>query len=339
MAKGDIIDLMRGKRVLIHVGLHKTASTFLQHKVFPLFTQYEFLGKSYLGYNSAFNRLIYGDDTLYQGSAIRQELRLIYNRIVSTSASGLILSEEELSGHPEYNYLNRGAVARRLAENFPNAEILLVLRGQLDMICSLYNQFVKVGRFTGHLDRTFLHSSLEEMTLAEWYDGKNPHISGRFVNHQSFMIPDHFRYSALYSFYASLFPKVHVLLFEELQTSPMIFMGKLASILSSPVPESLLAPVMNRELVNKGVSPRRLNALLLYHRLVQLGLPLRQGRRMDRLIQYLAGFMSDRSAMGREYVARQLIDCDVVADNHRLDGLLSLGMGRFSKQYFDLSLG
>ncbi|MCT0206584.1 hypothetical protein [Synechococcus sp. CS-1332] len=339
MAKDDIIDLMKGRRILIHVGLHKTASTFLQQKVFPSFTQYEFLGKSYLGYNSAFNRLIYGDDTLYQSSEIRQELRLICDRMVSTGASGLILSEEEFSGHPEYNYMNRGTVARRLAEIFPNAEILLVLRGQLDMICSLYNQFVKVGRFTGHLDRNFLHSSHEGMTLAEWFDGKNPHISGRFINHQSFMIPDHFRYSAIYSFYASLFPKVHVLLFEELQAAPMIFMGKLASILSAPLPESLLAPVMYRELVNEGVSSRRLNALLLYHRLVQLGLPLRQGRRLDRLMQFLTGFMPDRSAMGREYVARQLRDRDVVADNQRLDDLLSLGMGRFSKQYFDLPFG
>ena len=118
MAKDDIIDLMRGKRVLIHVGLHKTASTFLQRKVFPSFTQDEFLGKSYLGCNSAFNRLIYGDDTLYDGPAIRKELRLICDRIVCTGASGLILSEEELSGHPEYNYLNRGMVARGLAENF-----------------------------------------------------------------------------------------------------------------------------------------------------------------------------------------------------------------------------
>lgn len=339
MAKDDIIDLMREKKVLIHVGLHKTASTFLQQKVFPSFTQFEFLGKSYLSWNSAFNRLIYGDDTLYQSSAIRQELRLIYDRIVSTGASGLILSEEELSGHPEYNYLNRGTVARRLAENLPNAEILLVLRGQLDLICSLYNQFVKLGRFTGHLDRTFLHSSPETMTLAEWHDGKNVKINSRFINHQSLMIPDHFRYSALYAFYASLFPKVHVLLFEELQSAPMIFMGKLASILSAPLPESLLAPVMYRELVNEGVSPRRLNALLLYHRLVQLGLPLRQGRRMDRLMQCLTGFMTDRSAMGRGHIARQLRDRDVVADNQHLDKLLSLGMDRFSKQYFDLPLG
>lgn len=209
----------------------------------------------------------------------------------------------------------------------------------MEMICSLYNQFVKVGRFSGHLDRTFLYSSPGGVTLAEWYDGKNPRINGRFIDHQSFMIPDHFRYSALYAFYASLFPKVHVLLFEELQASPMIFMDKLASILSSPLPESLHAPAMNRELVNKGVSPRRLNALLLYHRLVRLGLPLRQGKRMDRLMECLTVLMPDRSAMGRDYVARQLIDRDIVADNHRLDGLLGLGMGRFSKQYFDLSLG
>ncbi len=330
---------MSEEKVLIHVGLHKTASTYLQQKVFPAVPQFLFLGKSYLGNNPAFNRLVYADDSLYRSSLIREELRLVQEKMAASGVSGLILSEEEFNGHPEYNYLNRGQIARRLAENFPHAEILLVLRGQVGLISSLYNQFVKTGRHLGTLDRSFLHSPGEGMSLAEWFaDPKHdPGFHDRFINHQSLLIPDHFRYSSLYAFYASLFPKVHVLLFEELQASPGVFLDRLASILSTPLPKSILIRQKNPPLVNRGVSSRQLNALRLYHRLSRLGLPLRKGRSVEKVLKLLTCLEPDRCVEGRDYIARLCRGRGLDADNQQLNDHLNLGMSRFPECYLDFT--
>jgi hypothetical protein len=327
------------EKVLIHVGLHKTASTYLQQKVFPAISQFLFLGKSYLGNNSAFNRLVYADDSLYQSSLVREEMRLVQERMTASGVSGLILSEEEFNGHPEYNYLNRGQIARRLAETFPHAEILLVLRGQVSLIASLYNQFVKTGQYLGALDRSFLHSPGEGMSLAEWFAEPKHHAGyhDRFINHQSLLIPDHFRYTSLHGFYASLFPKVHVLLFEELKATPNVFLDRLAAILSTPLPDSIVIHQKDPPLVNEGVSSRQLNARRLYHGLSRLGLPLRKGRSVEKALKLLTYLEPDRCAEGRDYVVRLCRARGLEADNQQLNDHLTLGMSRFPESYINFT--
>ncbi len=323
-------------KVMIHVGLHKTASTFLQRQVFPCFRQYVLLSKPYLGTNSAFNALIYGDDTIYRESLVRQEINAVVQHAESDGSTGLILSEEEFSGHPEYNFVNRGLVAHRLARIFPDAEILLVLRSQSDLICSLYNQFVKAGRFSADLDQSFLHRPGPGMTFHEWLNGEYSHVdvSKRWINSQALMIPDHFRYSEIHSLYARLFRRVHILLFEELHDNPPSFLAKLASILSVGLPDALKGPDPVRRRYNEGLSPRRLIAQRWRLRLTGLGLP-RRGTAVDVLSKGLALLSPDHSSKYREHVMHLLRERQIFSDNERINWFLGLGMERFPELYFD----
>ena len=64
------------KKHYIHIGLHKTGTTFLQNRIFSLFTNLIFLTRPYTQQNNAFNKLQYADDSLYDGDEVQNELKI-----------------------------------------------------------------------------------------------------------------------------------------------------------------------------------------------------------------------------------------------------------------------
>lgn len=62
------------QHVYIHVGLHKTGSTFLQNKVFPNLEETTYIGRPYTQQNMAFNKLQYADSSLYDKQKILEEI-------------------------------------------------------------------------------------------------------------------------------------------------------------------------------------------------------------------------------------------------------------------------
>jgi len=57
----------------------------------------------------------------------------------------ILLSEELFTGNPFYGYSNRTTVIARLAAIFPEAKIILSLRGQKQLLNSLYSEYVFQG--------------------------------------------------------------------------------------------------------------------------------------------------------------------------------------------------
>jgi len=120
--------------LLIHVGFHKTGTTWLQKHLFAshsdVFTP--------LNHNK--NRLskkfVTGDDGYvlspfdYNEEAIRDELQSYIFEDQMDPTKVKVISHERLSGHPHGAALDSKVIAERLKRTFPKAKILIVIREQ-----------------------------------------------------------------------------------------------------------------------------------------------------------------------------------------------------------------
>ena len=109
-------------KIVIHVGLHKTGTSFLQAEIFPKIKNVNYIGM------------------LRYGSKIYEDKLNI-------------ISDEELSVNPHLppchgNYFDSGqrnVIAERLQSIFPNAKIILGIRNKDTWLRSVYSQYVKGG--------------------------------------------------------------------------------------------------------------------------------------------------------------------------------------------------
>lgn len=156
---------------LFHVGYPKTASTFLQRRVFDNAG----LGFGLAGGASNRAQLVAWfktDDAYLQDPAqIRSE---IANAEAPLRACGLVpvWSEETLLGNPLQRIYDGAWVLERLSRVAPGARVLITIRNQLDLALSAYREHLKLGRHslqdfigTGSEPRSY-HPILREDYLA-----------------------------------------------------------------------------------------------------------------------------------------------------------------------------
>lgn len=111
-------------KVYIHVGMQKTGSSWLQKVVFPQVRSHDVI------YKESFRDLMY-----------------------QLTDKNKIISYENYVGYPHFvasrgwnGWLKtRHAAFNNLSALFPCADIILVVRNQVDFVKSLYNQYIKVG--------------------------------------------------------------------------------------------------------------------------------------------------------------------------------------------------
>ncbi len=218
------------KKTIIHVGLHKTATTFLQNNVWPTIQGYTYLSRPYTQHNYAFNQMQYADESLYKKDYILKELEYI-------GSTRLLLSDEAFSGKPVYfSYLNRAIIARRLQEVFPEAEIVLFLRDQKDIMLSHYSSYIKMPYGTKIIEK-FFYKPQTNYTYSEY--SKEPskcNISNLYYNTNDYFIHlDCFKYSPLVELYKRLFEKCHVFLYEEFKQHKKDAFAKLGEIVEQHI--------------------------------------------------------------------------------------------------------
>lgn len=206
------------KKVIIHIGLHKTASTFIQTHLLPTFPETTLLTRPFTQFNRAFNKLQYADDTLYD----KKEVEAVINQI---KHQRIILSDENFSGKLFfYNSINRSQTARRLHELFPEATIVVVVRNQLDFIKSSYNHYIKGV----HRGKKAIHKFIKYSS--ESYNNYELHpANARVDNYMDYLYyntddtsinMEVLKYSKLLLLYKSLFSKVKVVLYEDIIQNP-----------------------------------------------------------------------------------------------------------------------
>lgn len=194
-------------RSIVHIGYHKTATNWFQRNYYPSVRNRRYVHRKKV------KRAFLADSALHFDAA-RAAAALEVD-----SLDGLLLCEEELSGNIHTGGLFgcfTKEIARRIREVLPEAEIVIFVRNQVDMIASVYKQYVKEGG-TYSVDR-YLHP-YRYLPRSGFQPAKAPLFSF-----------DHFDYHALALLYGDLFgpDRVHVFLYEEFSRDNRAFLERYA---------------------------------------------------------------------------------------------------------------
>jgi len=212
------------KNYIIHVGLHKTGSTFLQEEIFPLIKNFSFVSRPFTQHNHAFNKLQYAPDGVYEENEMVEELKNI-------KGDNVLLSDEAFSGKVIYfNYINRDQIIRRFKKLFPKATIIIFIRGQADIIKSNYNQYIKAGG-TKKIEE-YVWASKEDFTYDDYVNkGKLPDIKSLYYNTNDYFVNmDNFLYSNIINSFKINFKNVEVFLYEDIKNNPERLTRKMKKI-------------------------------------------------------------------------------------------------------------
>jgi len=219
---------------IVHVGYHKTASTWLQVCVFP-----HLAGVRYG--EPALRQLVANLATARDGQFFAATLRSALREVAQLPGGRALLSDEGLSGSLWAGYGSGPRNARRLHTVVPGAQIILFVRRQDEMLRSIYAQYVNEGGTR----------SLRDF------------VSGREIEGSRFSLL-HLEYDHLVDCYVDLFGhgRVWVVPYEHLRARPDRFLGELCDVLET----DLTRPV-SRSRQNRSLSPPTLRFLRAWNRL------------------------------------------------------------------------
>ena len=132
---------MQMARTLLHIGYHKTATTWLQEVLF---------NDTEKGFYSPWNRSQITEDFIKPNALTFNPLKTIarYENGISKAAQDNLVatvSHERLSGYPASGGFDSKLIADRLFASFEKASVLIIIREQKSIIRSWYQQYIKDG--------------------------------------------------------------------------------------------------------------------------------------------------------------------------------------------------
>jgi len=174
--------MVENSNVYIHLGLHKTGSTFFQKTLYPSYPEFN--------YKPLRNKNVLADFNQYmlRENALTFDLdyahTLFYKHLDNKTAENgiLTLCEEQFSGFPLQDATNRKLMFDRLHAFFPNANYILVLRNQKDFVTSMYAEYLKKGGtaslkdFLSRKDSTLNFSRASYLKYFDYYSYLCEHI-------------------------------------------------------------------------------------------------------------------------------------------------------------------
>lgn len=178
--------------LLLHIGYHKTATTWMQKRLFVPAHGYRQLAD----HTEVFAHVVRPHGLRFDARALEDVIR---TRSAALPADEVpVISSEILSGHPFQGGHESDVYAERLAQIAPGARILISIRSQIRILPSVYMQYVLRGG-------TMPHERFFEGTQEIGYFG---------------FTPEHFEYDRLVALYQQLFGarNVHVMTQESLMT-------------------------------------------------------------------------------------------------------------------------
>jgi hypothetical protein len=143
------------KRIVLHVGLHKTGTTFLQERVFPALPGVRFVHPLHVQRpdDGPIERFMF--ELFFRNAAcidVEAHRRAIDAWLAEVAEPTVLISSEAIVGWPIENHSNLAVNAEYLARMFPAAKIWLVVRRQDRWVESAYAQLLKAG-FSTSIER------------------------------------------------------------------------------------------------------------------------------------------------------------------------------------------
>jgi len=188
--------------LLLHVGFHKTATTWMQKLLFTAAHNYAQVSD----HTEVFKHVVQPHGFHFNPAPMRD----ILNDRIAELDQGItpVISSEILSGHPFMGGHESDVFAERLHQIAPQARILISIRAQMRIIPSVYTQYVLRGGTMGP---------------AQFFDGTD--TPGYFG-----FTPKHFEYDHLVNCYQQLFgaENVYVQTQESLQVDMALAAQNLA---------------------------------------------------------------------------------------------------------------
>jgi hypothetical protein len=189
------------QRPVVHIGHHKTATTWFQKSFYPAVTSHRFIESKIVR-----EALLAPNGLSFEADRARDLI------VEAADGAPVLLCDERLSG----SYLAGGLhgmvppeVARRVKAIFPDARIVIGIRAQPGMLAACYSQYVKDGGTFGVkrflFPDSYFFAASEHRAHAPRFD------------------LGHFEYQRLIRVYFDLFGKenVHVVLFERFRAGPV----------------------------------------------------------------------------------------------------------------------
>jgi hypothetical protein len=227
---------LAGIAPLLHIGYHKTGTTWLQDHLF---------NNAEAGFETPFKRgrdiqrlFIMPGPFAFDADACRDRfgpgLRAARERSLVP-----VITTERLSGNPHSGGYDCREIADRLREVFPDGRVLVVLREQKAMIASSYKQYVRVGGT----------ASLQDYLDPPFY---RRHLAIRMPLFQF----DYFKYEGLVQYYQQRFGSdgVLILLYEQFRAEPLEFVRRIVQFAGANAGDELLAAMPFGEHVNAALS-------------------------------------------------------------------------------------
>jgi hypothetical protein len=122
---------MKNKPPIIHIGYHKTGTSYLQRNIFERF-------------DDVFNRISQSKirNTLILPSPLRYSEKA-FTELISGSDKRIVVSNEFLSSGIHADDYRSKTNADRLKSAIPNAKIIIGIREQVSILKSAYNQYLR----------------------------------------------------------------------------------------------------------------------------------------------------------------------------------------------------
>ncbi len=174
--------------LLLHIGLHKTGTSWLQDVVLPdAGNRLRAVGQRY----EPRRDIVWPHPYHFDAAALHAKYAPL---LATVEAEGGIpvISDERLSGNPHSGGHDTRMLVDRLADLFAGARVLIVLREQRAILYSIYDEFVRSG---GALDiQDFLAPPTRHVTpwfRAEYlmFDRLIAHVQQRFGRERLLVLP------------------------------------------------------------------------------------------------------------------------------------------------------
>lgn len=155
--------------IYFHIGLPKTASTYLQTGVFGVHPQVELIEGGTAPWSvDLLEALIRPTAADHDGQRASELIAVARERARQRGSNVLVVSCERFSGDLASGGYDRAAIAGRIKAAAPDARIICVVRAQRELLLSGYKQMVREG-YTGSMERLLTERNWRFPTFDEAY--------------------------------------------------------------------------------------------------------------------------------------------------------------------------